>query len=95
MPAFNFDHPDGVSTNLTIHVTPPSVPALGSWSLRGSNFSATLPRANGSYVFERTFDLTPPVVWAPVGYFYFVADTLRFIDLAATNDAAYYRVRLR
>ncbi|MEP6662598.1 MAG: PKD domain-containing protein [Verrucomicrobiota bacterium] len=94
--AYNSDHTDGVSTNITVHVVPINPPLLSSSDLSETNFTLVfLPQPSVSYYVESATNLTPPVVWQTD---YFVARTSNFmqvIENKPTNAARFYRVRVK
>ena len=65
--AFNADNPQGVSTNLLVHVLPlqPVLISAGLWT--GTNFNLSFEGQSGAlYVVEMATNLAPPVSWQTV-----------------------------
>jgi hypothetical protein len=91
---FNTDHPNGVSTNLSVHVYPFITQQFSSAGFVGTNFSlsyAQLPDV--VYYVETTTNLVPPISWA---FFYYGSGPLTnglLLDTRATNEAKFYRMR--
>jgi len=93
--AYNADYPDGISTNVVIHVVPVASPTISAGGLNGTNFSLSFPGQPGAtYVVEQTSDLTPPAVWKTVASFNAnTTNLLQVTDTKATNASRFYRVR--
>lgn len=94
--AFNTDHPEGVSTRLTLSVVPlisPSI-SIGSWS--NNTFTLSFPSQAGvSYRVERTASLAPPVVWQTVTILFSSGgEESQITDSTATDAIRFYRVRV-
>jgi hypothetical protein len=91
--AYNTDHPDGVSTNLVVHVAPIR-PMLTPGTLTSGGFTLSFTaQQNATYVVEQTGDLTPPVVWQPVTTVNGQGAPVQVTDGQAINAARFYRVR--
>jgi hypothetical protein len=92
--AFNTDHPDGVSTNLMLHVAPLVPPNITTGGLNGSSFSLSFMAQPGiQYVVEQATNLTPPVIWQTVATVYGQGKLAQVTDTGATNAARFYRAR--
>jgi hypothetical protein len=92
--AFNADNPEGVSTNLIVHVVPLVSPQLSAGGLSGTNFSLSFPGQPGvTYVVEQTTNLVPPVTWQTVQSVLSTGAWMQITDTRATNAMRFYRVR--
>lgn len=92
--AFNYDNPNGVSTNFNVTVAQPNPPLLYGPGLNGTNLSFSYAsRLEANYVVERATNLAPPVTWTPIAEVNAVSTNVTFTDRSATNPAAFYRLR--
>lgn len=92
--AFNADHPQGVSANLTIHVLPLLPPTVQSISKVANGIQLTFDSQAGvTNTIEFATNLTPPVVWTTLGTIASTNNQVLIIDATATNSARFYRVR--
>lgn len=96
--AFNADHPEGVSTELLLHVIPLLSPSLSAGSLQ-TNSTTTLftfsfdSQAGVTYLVEQTTNLAPPVVWSKVWSGIGTGGSLNVTDPNATDPMRFYRLR--
>jgi hypothetical protein len=92
---FNTDHPDGVSTNLTVHVYPYSEPHFTGAAFVGTNFTLSYGQSpDVNYQIETTTNLTAPVLWTFLyGAVAQSTNDALVIDSRATNEVKFYRVR--
>jgi predicted outer membrane repeat protein len=94
--AYNFDHPEGVSTNIPIHVVPFFPPTFSQFNLDGTNFSLGFwPQQSLFYDLQRATNLTPPIVWQTFDVVYDATNFVEITDTRATNSSGFYRVRIR
>ncbi len=92
--AFNYDNPNGVATNIVVHVARPDPPLLYGASLSGTNLSFSYAsRLEANYVVERAANLAPPVAWTPIATVNALATNVTVTDSSATNPAAFYRLQ--
>src|SRR5262249_24454151 len=92
--AFNTAYPQGVSTNLMVHVIPLVSPTMTGRGLDPNRFSVQFTgRAGLTYALEQTTNLVPPAVWTTVGYQFSTGGVSKITDSQATNAMRFYRVR--
>jgi hypothetical protein len=91
--AYNFDNPDGVATNVLIHVQPtPPLIALGPPN--GNQFSLSFfAQAKAVYVVERTDSLAPPIAWQPATAITGANAQVSFTDTNMLSPLGFYRLR--
>lgn len=93
--AFNNDNPDGVSTNVLMHVEPLESPELSMGGLTNTQFSMEFTSQAGvGYVVEQATDLVSPVVWSTVTNLTGTGSMEQVVDTMATNAMRFYRVRV-
>ncbi|HEU5125470.1 MAG TPA: PKD domain-containing protein [Verrucomicrobiae bacterium] len=92
--AYNADFPNGVSTNLDIHVVPLITPSL-SLEISGTNLSFLFPAQPGLlYWLEQTASLTPPN-WQTVTGAYATNSTMKLILPNTVDPMRFYRIRIQ
>lgn len=92
--AFNADNPGGVSTNLLVHVVPLEAPIITTGGLSGTNFSLGFPGQPGvTYMVEQATNLDAPVTWQTVGTVFSTGGVMQVVDVKATNNMRFYRVK--
>jgi len=94
--AYNTDNPDGVSTNLLVHVLPLEAPLLqpASFSLsltNGFQFQFN-GQSNAIYTVQMTTNLIPPVIWQNLQTITSTGGMVQITDANATNATSFYRV---
>lgn len=93
--AYNMDHPDGVSADLSIQVAQLSWPEISTSTKSGSDFTLSFPGQPGvRYYIEQTTNLMPPVVWSTIKNLPSTGQIMQFTHTAATNEMQFYRVRV-
>jgi PKD repeat protein len=93
--AWNADHPDGVSTNLTLQVVPLVPPEIENPTMTNQSFLLSFQGQPGvRYYVEQATNLVPPVVWTAVQSVFSTGQVMQVTDTAATNDMRFYRVRV-
>jgi len=94
--AYNADNPDGVSTNLLVHVFPLDPPWLqpGSFSVSSTNgFQFQLNgQSSAIYTVQVATNLNPPVVWQNLQTITSTGGVVQVTDANATNVTSFYRV---
>jgi hypothetical protein len=90
--AYNLDNPNGVSTNVLIHVLARVPPTL-TFGVTGGVFTVSCPTIPGLfYVAQQATNLAPPITWQTIGQTYSVGNPFQFTDPNATNGARFFRV---
>jgi PKD domain/Immunoglobulin I-set domain len=93
--AYNHDHPEGVSANITVAVDPVLSPQLTSAGLVGNSFQFTFSgQTNAVYLAEYATNLSAPVNWNLFQSFYSTGGVIT-IQNPATNTARFYRVQVQ
>jgi hypothetical protein len=94
--AYNTDNPDGVSTNLLVHVLPLDPPLLqpASFSLSPPNrfqfqFNG---QSNAIYTVQVATNLVPTVVWQNLQSITSTGGVVQVTDANATNVMSFYRI---
>ena len=94
--AFNAGNPNGVSTNLLVHVIPLVPPTLSISGLNAHSFGMSFESQPGvTYILEQTTNFTPPAVWRTVTYVYGTGGVLGATDSQATDGIRFYRLRIQ
>ena len=94
--AFNAGNPNGVSTNLLVHVIPLVPPTLSISGLNAHSFGMSFESQPGvTYILEQTTNLAPPAVWRTVTYVFGTGDVLAATDSQATDGMRFYRLRIQ
>ena len=93
--AYNADHPDGVSTNLFVHVVPLELPVLATSGMSSNGFQLTFNTQYFIYyVVEYATNLTPVVVWQTLTSRFGTGGEIEVWDASTANAARFYRVRI-
>lgn len=92
--AYNNDNPNGVSTNLMVHVQLPLPAQIQSSVLLTNGFKFQFAgQMNADYTIDYATNLTPPVSWQSLEWiFYNTQSAIQIVDTNATNAARFYRV---
>ena len=94
--AYNADNPDGVSTNLLVHVFPLDPPWLQPGSFSVSSTNGFQSQFNGQssaiYTVQVATNLNPPVVWQNLQTITSTGGVVQVTDANATNVTSFYRV---
>ncbi len=92
--AYNNDNPNGVSTNLVVHVQPVLPVQMQSPALLSNGFSFQFTgQATANYTIQYTTNLSPPIVWQTLQGFRLTNQaTVQILDASLTNAARFYRV---
>jgi hypothetical protein len=93
--AYNQDHPNGVSTNLLVHVVRPLPPALEIAGATNDSFQFSFSAQPGAhYRVEYATNLNSPITWTTLRSILFSSGGATVItDNQTTNEARFYRVR--
>ena len=92
---FNSDYPDGVTTNLLIHIDPVFAPDLAATSFaNGTNFQFQFGgQAGANYSVEYATNLAAPITWLTLKSLTSTGGVVQITDTAATNATRFYRVK--
>ena len=93
--AYNPDNPEGVFTNLLVHVLPLDPPWLepAAFSLSPNGFQFEfLGQSNATYTVQVATNLLPPVVWQDLQTITGTGGVVQITDASATNGMSFYRV---
>jgi len=94
--AYNADYPNGVSTNVIVHILPFQVPVLSSAIIVGNNFTFQFAgQSNANYSVQYATNLTPPITWLGLRSLTGTGGVAQVTDTAATNARRFYRVRVQ
>jgi hypothetical protein len=92
--AYNRDNPDGVSTNLMVHVMQPDTPHLLSPGLQSNEFQFQFAtQSNVTYVVQYTTNLVPPINWTTLQTIYYPPENvIQVNDASPSDETRFYRV---
>jgi hypothetical protein len=92
--AYNTEYPQGVTTNLAVHVDPLFSPLLSEVTASTNYLAFRFQgQADATYVTQYATNLTAPIVWNTLQTFYFSTGQVHEIrDVSITNGARFYRV---
>ena len=94
--AYNMDNPDGVSTNLLIHILPVNQPQLQSALMTSNAFQFQFTgQASATYYLQVATNLAPPAYWQTIQTIYNSTDGVcQMLDFGAGSNATrFYRVQ--
>ena len=94
--AYNTDNPNGVSTNLAVHILPLNQPQLQSGLMTSNAFEFEFTgQASANYYVQFATNLAAPVAWQTLQTIYnSTGGVYQISDVGAvTNGARYYRVQ--
>jgi hypothetical protein len=93
--AYNADNPGGVTTNVTVVISPIYQPLLQSVLSTNNAPQFTFPMQNSVlYRILATTNLTPPVTWTTLSTLFGSGDVATFTDQSATNfPTRFYQVQ--
>ena len=91
--AYNYDHPIGVSTNVSVHVDPVFSPLLQSPAMTTNGFEFQFMGQDGvTYDLLVATNLTPPIIWNHQQSFFPTGGVVQVKVTNATNPATFYRI---
>lgn len=91
--AFNLDHPEGVATNLVVHIAQLNPPLLGSTFVFSNGIQFQFPvQPDGQYTIQYTTNLSPPVIWNTLQAFWGTGGVWQVTDTNIADTARFYRV---
>ncbi|HTR40890.1 MAG TPA: PKD domain-containing protein, partial [Pseudomonadales bacterium] len=92
--AYNNDNPNGVSTNIVVHVQPALPVQMQSPVLSSSGFGFQFTgQMSANYIVQYTTNLNPPITWQQLQYIHSTnVGTFQILDTSVTNAARFYRV---
>jgi PKD repeat protein len=92
---YNYDHPEGVSANITVAVDPVLSPQLTSAGLAGNFFQFTFSgQTNAVYLTQYATNLAAPINWNFLQAFYSTGGVITIQD-PATNTTRFYRIQVQ
>jgi hypothetical protein len=93
---FNADHPEGVSTNLLLHLAALASPQVQSPLLVSNSFDFQfMTQPSVFYTIQYATNLVSPIAWQTIQTFYSTSTNLLYqiTNSAGTNSIGFYRVR--
>jgi hypothetical protein len=91
--AYNTDNPNGVSTNMTVHIFPLEQPLLKPVEVSADGFHFQfIGQSDANYTIQYTTNLIPPVTWNWIQFYSGTDGVMDVITPASSDGTRFYRV---